>query len=167
MSLKRCFFEKNGLYYTAMAPTAFKRRRDMSIEDVQRRESNAIYFLPGWDWHLARLGVYMRLDYRGVSVHMIETEGAALVLGCRPGTVLKYLENARHLRVAPAHLRDVPLGFGFVKCRHRQPITMQTILGTSEPTDAESEIVPYEANPLDHCCTLSDDTFELPEPNEP
>ena len=74
---------------------------------------------------------------------MVDSEAAAVMLGCKAQSVEKYMEIMRHLRYIPKQFREIPERYGFVSCTSRMPTDICRILGVEHLHDPNVEEEPY------------------------
>lgn len=129
----RLFYEKNGLFFTAMCPTQVGRQRDLTERQVKLRESRARIFKTGWDERLVQLGLVVLIEYNEhLTIWMVEAAAIAMVLNCSPRTVEKNFEVMRYLRYLPVALRSIPIMNGFRPTRTRRDPTVPLSLGAAK-----------------------------------
>ncbi len=129
--------------------------------DVIKRETQARYFIKGWDRMLERKGILLYIYHLDppVKILLVDSEAAAAALGSRSGgTVEKYLEIMRGLRYIPAQYRHIPQLYGFLAIQHRP---REPVPPTPEPSSPPS----FEDDDDVHC--TCDHLFDLPEVVEP
>jgi len=159
----KCFYEKNGLFFVAMTPVRYQRRRDLSPKAVAKRENNARFFKPGWDLQVASMGLIVRLDYKeeDITIYMVESNAVALVMGSKPKSVEKNLEIMRYLRHIPVTAQYIPELFGYTRSTTRKPVTISDILDIESLAILEEEVEILDLPDLwygDY-----EDPFELPQ----
>ena len=144
----RLYYEKNGLFFTAMCPTTIGRQSDLTVQEVELRESRARIFKTGWDERLVQLGLVVLIEHnKQLTVWMVESAAIAMVLGCSPKTVEKNFEVMRYLRYLPVMLRSIPIMNGYKPTRTRREPTVPLSLGAkispSAPISPEEEPVKF------------------------
>lgn len=162
----KTYYEKNGLYFVAMTPAFYQRRKDLTPEAVSRRERSARFFRPGWDEQLTALGLIVRINHnQETELWMVESEAIALLLGCKPKTVEKNLEVTRYMRYIPLSLQYVPEAYGYTRYRTRKPVTRELILGVEMDVvvPEEEESPDFDLLDMPDYYYGFDDSFELPD----
>ena len=165
----KLFYEREGLYYIAMCTSTACRKMDLDERTIRRREKSARCFFPEWDTVLESFGVIVRIAIaQDEYLWMVDSEAAALMIGCKAGTVEKYMEVMRHLRYIPNEFRHIPEGHGSVPRISRMPVCMRDVLKVeSFPDIVEQEEEETEIGEgMMMIGALDESRFELPPVSE-
>lgn len=133
---KSYYSKGDGFFYTAMCTAEAPRKMDLPKARVVQREKAGRIFYPGWVEGLERLNIIVRIQYiHEKFLWLVDSEAAAHVLGCRPNSVLKYLEIMRYIRFVPKELETLPEAYGYMRCPVRQPTSPHQILDVVDFSD--------------------------------
>jgi hypothetical protein len=171
--MPKSYYNKEGsaFYYTAMCTADGHRKMDLPEERVAQREKAGRIFCLGWVERLERLKVIVRIEYMHEKfLWLVDSEAAANVLGCRPNSVLKYLEIMRYIRFVPRSLETLPEEYGYMRRNYRQQPPTDIVcvnhdhddnVDASDNDDDDCEVEPPSIEELSSSEGDDDDDFDM------
>lgn len=155
--MPKFYYKREGrpsFCYTAMCLALFHRKMDLPAARVRQIEDNGRHIYHGWLLDLKKMDILECIEHAPQQyMWLVDEDAAAAYIGCKPASVLKYMEVLYRLSFIPISLKDVPLNYGFyavtMRISHHEPEPLPSVQEEEEEVED-----PYELPPPDetsHC----------------